>query len=140
MTFQSRCDVEIYENLERFSLSSHGDNREKPWAKYLLPEFPGYEVFWRRYVVPLTNRIDPQVSQSNNPNLWIRLRESVSSRHERMVMHHYSVFYYLARAMERIRMEQSAELPEDIFSLLDACGDNVNAFFNSIREILRDFD
>jgi hypothetical protein len=128
----------IYENLEKFTLISHGDGREQQWADHVLPEFPAYQVFWRRYIVPLTNRVDPQVSRSQNPQLWIGVRPDVRDVHEQMAMHHYSIFYYLARATQRIRSDK-AEFPEDIFSLLDACGDNVKAFFSDLRLILKDF-
>jgi hypothetical protein len=55
-----------------------------------------------------------------------------------MAMHHYSVFYYLARAATRIHSDKR-ECPEDIFSLLDACGDNALDFCVVMRKILKDF-
>jgi len=125
-----------YDNLEKFGLKQHGDHWEQKWAPLVSQDFPAYEVFWRRYIVPLTNRIDPAISPSNR-NLWIRLRPSISESLERMTMQHYSVFYYLARATERIQSVDSP-FPEDVFALLDACGDNVLLFFKSISSFLSD--
>ena len=53
-------------------------------------------------------------------------------------MYHYSVFYYLGRAAERINSDHT-EFPEDVFSLLDACGDNTLAFCILARKLLSDF-
>jgi hypothetical protein len=54
-----------------------------------------------------------------------------------MAMYHYSVSYYLARSV--FRMREEPVFPEDVFALLDACGDNVNHFFRAINQILQDF-
>src|SRR5258708_5225907 len=100
-------DMGVYDNLDKFSLELHGDGREQQWAKHVLPEFPAYEEFWRKYIVPLTNRVDPQVSRSQNPQSWIGIRTEVRPVHEQMGMHHYSILYYLARATQRIRSGNS---------------------------------
>jgi hypothetical protein len=128
----------IYDNLDKFNLIFHGDRREQEWGSVVLQRFPAYETLWRRYVVPLTNRIDPDFSFSGDRDTWIRLRDNVRSACEKMAMHNYSVFYYLARATKRIHSGQG-EFPEDIFSLLDACGDNALAFCKAMRAILNDF-
>lgn len=126
-----------YDYLDEFTLASHGDHREQEWGPAIREYFPAYEIFWRRYVVPLTNRVDPSISFSNR-DLWIRLRDGVRPEYEQMAMHHYSIFYYLARAIVRIRSGKSV-FPEDVFASLDACGDNVRAFFAAMRSILKDF-
>ena len=128
----------IYDNLDKFNLASHGDRWEQGWGSFGLKHFPAYEVFWRRYVVPLTNRIDPEISLSGDRDFWIRLRDNVEKNHEQMAMHNYSVFYYMARATERIDSGRE-ERPEDIFSLLDACADNALDFCKVTQKILRDF-
>ncbi|HKM47875.1 MAG TPA: hypothetical protein VJX69_09815 [Terriglobales bacterium] len=127
-----------YDNLDKFNLACHGDRWERELSSVGLEYFPAYEIFWRRYVVPLTNRIDPGISFSLDGDRWIRLRDDVEKRPEQMAMHHYSVFYYLARAASRIHSDKR-ECPEDIFSLLDACGDNALDFCIVMRTILKDF-
>jgi hypothetical protein len=135
-----------YDALEHFDLRQHGDNWEKTLWGFVEGEFPAYQTFWRRYVVPLTNRIDPAVGQST-PG-WKRVRPEIGSGSnlEQMTMHHYSVFYYLARARRRICEDKPLPLPEDVFALLDACADNLAprasgclGFFGIIRKIYADF-
>jgi hypothetical protein len=128
-----------YDYLDEFTLASHGDHREQEWASVIAEHFPAYEVFWRRYIVSLTNRVDAGISFSRDRDVWIRLRDDVRPECEQMAMLHYSVFYYLARAILKIRIAEGG-FPEDVFALLDACGDNVLAFFASMQRILTDFD
>lgn len=127
-----------FDNLEGFTLTHFGDHHEQRLWGLVSTAFPAYEIFWRRYIVPLTNRVDPNVSFPRDRDAWIRLRPDVHERQEKLAMHHYSVFYYLGRAAERINSGE-CEFPEDVFSLLDACGDNALAFCTLAREILPDF-
>lgn len=53
-----------------------------------------------------------------------------------LAMHHYSVFYYFARAAQRLRSEEYI-YPEDVFSLLDSCGDSVREFFSKTKQLLK---
>jgi hypothetical protein len=125
-----------YENLEKFSLALHGDQRERGWGQSVLAVFPEYEVFWRRYVVPLTKRVRPEISPEDEN--WIRIRPQISARLERMAMSHYSVFYCFARGI--IQMGSQVEVyPEDVFALLATCGENVLKFAEEISLILEDF-
>jgi hypothetical protein len=100
--------------------------------------FPAYEAFWRKYIVLLTNRVNPNVLFPQDRDRWIRLRPDVHERQEQLAMCHYSTFYYLGRAAERVKAGEDG-FPEDIFSLLDACGDNAFEFCRIAREILPDF-
>jgi hypothetical protein len=127
-----------FDNLDAFTLTDFGDHHEQRLWSLVSAAFPAYEIFWCRYIVPLTNRIDPNITFPQDRDSWIRLRSDVHEPQERLAMHHYSVFYYLARAAERINSVES-EFPEDVFSLLDACGDNALAFCRLARKILPDF-
>lgn len=123
-----------YDGLEKYSLALHGDRWEREWWGLAKDDFPAYEVFWRRYVVPLTNRVcGPTVPEPQ----WIRIRFDISSTLEEMTMFHYSVFYFLARAVDRTTKQPI--FPEDVFALLCASGENALAFFREIGKILRDF-
>lgn len=126
-----------YDELETFMLKDHGDRWEREWGHLIATDFPAYAVFWRRYIVPLTNRISATPSRSERE--WTRLRPEVSERLEQMTMAHYSVFYYLARAANRISASDPP-FPEDVFALLDASGDNLRLFFGIMREILGDLN
>ena len=127
-----------FDNLDGFTLARFGDHHEQRLWSLVSAEFPAYEIFWCRYVVPLTNRIDPNIPFPQARDSWIRLRSDVHQRQEQLAMHNYSVFYYLGRSTERVNLDE-AQFPEDVFSLLDACGDNALAFCILAREILADF-
>jgi hypothetical protein len=127
-----------FDNLDQFALAHFGDHHEQRLWSLVSAEFPAYEIFWRRYIIPLTNRIDPNIRFPQDRDSWIRLRPDVNKRQEQLAMHHYSVLYYLGRAAERVNSDD-CEFPEDVFSLLDACGDNALAFCILAREILLDF-
>src|ERR1019366_7484046 len=98
--------------LDGFALAVHGDRHEREFWPILSHRFPSYEILWRRFIVPLTNRVDPQLAA--RPQDWIRLRPDVPEQFEKMAMAHYSVFYFLGRAAKRISEERAAlEYPED---------------------------
>jgi len=126
-----------YANLEQFSLKIHGDGTEQNSFELIQADFPAYEVFWRRYVVPLTNRISPDV-EITNPN-WIRLRSEVNGRLEWMTMCHYSIFHHLVRAKRLMVGLDLMSYPEDVFVFLDACRENVQFFFKIMEQIFKDF-
>jgi len=137
--------VTEYDNLDAFSLLAHGDTFESERWTVVKDRFPQYEVFWRSYVVLLTNRINPSISP-NDPS-WIRLRTDIPPRFEKLAVCHYSVFYYASRASER-RIESklhkenvdSARLAvEDVFYLLETCAENLSFFFDAISDIAGDF-
>ncbi len=100
--------------LESFTLEEHGDAREQKWWPLVKSGFPSYEVFWRFYVVPLTNRVDSRVSRSDP--LWIRVRPPVPDFYLPMMMAHYSVFYCVGRASEHVSLHPRIEYAEDVTS------------------------
>lgn len=126
-----------YEALERYNLSQHGDHWEKKLWDVVKTEFPAYEAFWRRYVVPLTNRV---TAIQRSAQEWINPRSEIEigSDLDRMRIYHYSVFYYLARAKKRMG-EDKTLFPEDVFALLQACVENVIRFFAIIDKIAVSF-
>ena len=41
----------------KYTIADHGDDFERAaWVSFLQAEFPSYQSFWQRHVVPLTNR------------------------------------------------------------------------------------
>jgi hypothetical protein len=110
-----------------FSLLYHGDRYERLWWPLLEKEFPEYERFWLRHIVPLTNRINLQVGHSDSK--WIAFRDdpNVNPDLEKMAMAHYSVFYYLARATLLVCYEPRLYV-EDAFWLLGTTIYNLERF------------
>jgi hypothetical protein len=123
--------------LDRFDLAAHGDLQERESWPLLSGRFPSYELLWRRLIVPMTSRIDRGVDPSSDR--WIRFRPDVPERYEQLSMAHYSVFYFLGRALERISVEQTAfEHPEDVLFLMDSVGDNFKSFLKAMNAIGND--
>ena len=43
--------------MNEYFLNKDGDSLErKYWEKFIKKEFPSYEKYWQKYIVPLTNR------------------------------------------------------------------------------------
>jgi hypothetical protein len=129
-------DMTGFDKLEEFHFDLHGDGREREWWHLVSSDFPAHEEFWRKYIVPLTNRVNPNINPQNSYSHWIGARQDINRNYEQMAMHHYSVFYFLARATYALRVDKSF-YPEDILYLLDSCGDNVHNFFVLIKQIAK---
>jgi hypothetical protein len=100
--------------------------------------FGNYEIFWRLYVVPLTNRVcGPPAAEDTS---WIRVRDDIPTEWEKLAVCHYSVFYHLSRTSER-RIEQTEAKPgepthpEDVIYLLQTCCENVSDFYDAVRAV-----
>jgi hypothetical protein len=89
------------DSLDRFDLGTQGDRHEREFWPLLSKRFPSYEVLWRRLIVPMTFRID-QKAAVESPKKWIRFRPGIPVNYEKVAMAHYSVFYFLGRAVKRV--------------------------------------
>ncbi len=120
---------------EGLSLLQHGDRFERLWWPLLEKDFPQYERFWLKHIIPLTNRIDPDID-ANDPK-WIGFRDddNIKPEIESMAMAHYSVFYHLARATLIIFYEPCLYF-EDAFSLLASAIYNLPRFSTSLQKAL----
>ena len=123
-------------NLDTYSLAEHGDGREREWWPLLENSFPNYQVFWQRYVVPLTHRIDASIPAFDRR--WYRMRAGIPPRFQALAITHYSVFYFAARALARLN-EPGKLFPEDVVFLLETCGENALHFFDAVTALLSDF-
>jgi hypothetical protein len=102
-----------------YTLANDGDDFEKACCRTFLPtEFPAYELFWLKHVIPLTNR----------PN-GIQLRDdaalaAIGKNAEDLAMAqlHYTVLKHLFRADEirRQRMVSEFELQAGLSALVGA--------------------
>lgn len=110
-----------------YSLLEHGDRYERLWWPVLRNDFPEYECFWINHVIPLTNRINPEIPETDPK--WIGFRDDpkISDDLEAMARAHYSAFYFLARASLLIGYEPHIYF-EDAFALLAAATENAHQF------------
>ncbi len=126
------------ERLQSFSLADHGDRHEHERWPLVRDRFPKYQEFWQLYIVPLTNRTSPGSRDSS----WIRLHPDVPTEWEKLAVCHYSVFYYLSRAVQR-RVELfganagTPTHPEDVIYLLRTCCENVKYFYDALRVVAK---
>jgi hypothetical protein len=126
------------ERLDKFNLDDHGDRHEHERWPLIRDRFGNYEVFWRLYVVPLTNRVLGPAPEGERS--WVRVRRDIPSEWQKLAVCHYSVFYRLSRAVE-LRLEQAQSTPEtpthpeEVISVLQTCCENVKDFFDAVRDI-----
>jgi len=126
--------MDSLDRFQQFDLGRHGDRHEREFWPLLSKCFPSYEILWRRLIVLLTCRIDPKMADS--PEQWIRLRPGIPDKWEQTSMAHYSVFYFLGRAVKRYAEEKTAmEYPEDVLFLLDSVGDNFQRFMRAMNDL-----
>ncbi len=87
-------------------LKENGDLREQlAYSKFLEREFPSYEVFWQKFIVPLTNRPIDIHTKSDKDLQKLFSNETINQLHERIAVLqlHYSVLQMLLIAYEHIK-------------------------------------
>jgi hypothetical protein len=120
---------------ERFNLIEHGDRFERQWWPFLKNDFDKWEKFWLHHIIPLTNRIDDNIDDKEPSKLFLREDNKIDKHVESMMMANYSVFYYIARANEVVKLD-SHGFPEDAFIFLQAATENARNFIGIIRKDL----
>jgi hypothetical protein len=129
-----------YAGLAVLTVAYHGDARERDVWPDVASTLSNYEMFWREFIVLLTNRVVPGVAAGPQ---WIRLRESIPVDYEQLAMHNYSLFYYAAttwRAIEHDRGRLTSRAyphPERIFAAMQACVEQAKPLQTLARNILR---
>jgi hypothetical protein len=87
-----------------YSIANDGDYYEVQYWGFLKNDFPNYEEFWNRYIIPLTKRTEGQ---------GIGLKESIDPLLESLAMAHYTVFYHLGVTAD-LQARLGQEFSEDI--------------------------
>ena len=109
-----------------YLLQNDGDCYEVKYWPELDQVFLNYEVFWKRFIVPLTLRVEDK---------GISLKSGTNPILEEMAMSHYSVFYHLGVAgYLQSRLDQ--EFPEDILFHLSASSEMVERFILILVKLL----
>jgi hypothetical protein len=86
-----------FASLEQLHLLHHGDAIERFYWPKVASHLSEYEVFWTRFVVLLTYRVDPSAISD-----WIMVRDNLPTEYEALLMANYSTFYHCAVAQEQI--------------------------------------
>ena len=120
---------------KQFKLHVQGDRHERRMWPLVAELFPSYQAFWLAFIVPMSYRTDPILTQANPK--WYRLRSGIPPHFERLAMAHYSVFYWSARGVEKLELTD-ASYPEDIFFLFDSALDCLDIFIADVRRVAKD--
>lgn len=79
--------------LEKFNYENDGNQFEKENWHILKNKFPNLEIFWKYFIVPITNRIDPSIEKFDH--CWPSHRVSVDNNIRKIGIEYYSIFYHL---------------------------------------------
>lgn len=126
-----------FTSLDQLRLLDHGDAIERYYWPKVSNAIPEYEVFWKRFVVLLTNRVNPLAFTD-----WIMLRDSLPAEYESLLMANYSTFYHFVVSQEQIetgtkaKAEHGFNHPELFFFSAKACLDNLQTLQSEARELL----
>lgn len=78
-----------------YRLATDGDSREKgAWSLFIQSEFPSYEYFWLKHVVPLTNR-PSSIHFKDDSTLAV---DGKTAEHVAIAQLHYTVLKHLLGA------------------------------------------
>ena len=80
----------LTELIESSSYGANGEDNERLHGHLLANLFPNSEIFWKHFIVPLTNRLDTSVT---NPRMSIQVRPNTSKDLHDIGSFHYSIFY-----------------------------------------------
>jgi hypothetical protein len=108
-------------------LGAHGDINERLYWPYLSQQFPNYETFWQKHVVPITKRIE---FPPYHPE-YIRAREGIDEHLEEIAQTHYSVFMNLIQAHKRLETPDLSYF-EDFYAHLSTACDLAESFWFKI--------
>jgi hypothetical protein len=117
----------------KFNLKDDGDPLEQLWWPLVSRDFPQYERFWIKHIVPLTNRIDPGYSKAQPDWALFRSDPIIAEELEEMAMAQYSTFYFVCRSIAIINYEPHLYM-EDAFIFLDLAIKNSYGFFRVWRD------
>ena len=87
-------------------------------------------MFWRRFIIPCTNRVVPGAEASHK----IRLRAEARP-FEEMVISHYSTFFYFAHGTRFLKNNQHDLLANIVFVLLHTSIENLEIFLKRTEQI-----
>ena len=110
-----------------YSLEKDGDKYEIRYSGFLKTEFPNYEIFWARFIVPLTGRDEGRGGG---------LREAIDPLLENIAMAHYTVYYHLGVATE-LQAKFGQEFSEDILFHLSSSTEMVERLIFILAKLKR---
>lgn len=115
----------ILDNLLRqASFQFNGDSYEQRFGHFVVPRFPNCELFWKLFVVPLTERI---AGYPNALTTNIRPRQGVEAELENIANTNYTAFLNLVYAHIHLQTDMLSSL-ENFYAHLGSACDLVDTF------------
>lgn len=108
-----------------YSLEKDGDPIEVRYWEVLRDGFPNYEIFWSRFIVPLTGRAEGR---------GIGLRDGINPLLENVAMAHYTVLYHFGAAAD-LQLHLGQAFPEDILFHLSSATEMVERLIFGIGKM-----
>lgn len=104
--------------LRASSFQLNGDINEKRFGQYVVSRFPNCELFWKLFVVPLTERLSgyPQLLTDN-----IRPRKGVAVDLENIANINYSIFLNIVYAHIHLQVNLPCSLENFYVHLASVC-------------------
>jgi hypothetical protein len=110
--------------MQKYHLSSDGDSIEQEYyAKFIADNFPSYERFWERFVIPLSKR--PNNGQLRDDKELAQIGKG--PRDVCIAQLHYSVLLHLVWAYQ-INLHREITYDQVLFGLTAICGAQDLAF------------
>lgn len=111
-----------------FSYKSNGDYHEIQSGHLVTDLFPNSEIFWKSFITPITNRIEPNVTNHNDK---IRARLNISTDIIDLSIIHYSVFLNLVYANKCLSIKHLSYF-ENFYTHLGSACDLAEEFITSL--------
>jgi hypothetical protein len=112
---------ELKLTVSRSYFANEGDDYERTYWSFFNESFPNCELFWRKFIVPYTKRIEPQANDR------LLQRDGISEDLFNLGLTHYSMFINLIYAHNHMREPRLSSF-EDFYVHLGTTCDLVEAF------------
>ncbi len=121
----------LQELISEIHFSNDGDDHEKKYGPVFKEHFPNLELFWRKFVVPTSQRI----VRSDQSELRIARRNEVEDAVWDVTFLHYSMFLHLVYAYEHLRLPALSSFG-DVYAHLVSASDLAQDFLIKIYQLI----
>lgn len=110
------------------TFASGGEASEMQYGYLWADSFPNAEKFWRNFIVPFTNRVQPSIA---DPNQLIHVRAGTAAQLHDIGSFHYSIFYNFLLAQQALTTKHSSFF-ESFYTHLGSLCDSVEELLTKI--------
>lgn len=121
----------LQELISKIHFFNDGDDYEKKYGPVFKEHFPNLELFWRKFVVPTSRRIE----QSDQNQFRIARRDDVNDSLWDATFLHYSMFLHLVYAYEHLTLPFLSSFG-DVYAHLVSASDLAQEFLIKIYHLI----